>query len=145
MMPLRLPTYARLPATVTCEPDADTPGNPNAHFSFSRGTAVGDSPAAAAGWKRVLKMLPLKPFHAGARGSSGVGVAQNADFGMTSSGVRYEPAGRPVTYSATARRSAGVSDAPSRRMMNELNAVSTYSGVNPLSASRPGMRGIVPS
>src|SRR5712672_1630510 len=113
--PLRLPTNARLPATVTCEPDADTPGNPNAHFSLRRGTAAGEMTAAAAGWNLVLLMFAPKPFHDGRETDAGEGDAQNADFGMTSSGARYEPGGRPVTYSATARRSAGVSGAPWRR------------------------------
>src|SRR5215831_8869784 len=88
---------ARLPATVTCEPDADTPGKPNAHFSFRRGTAAGDSPAAAAGTNRVLRASPPKPFQAApASGSPDVDVdAQYALFGMTSSGGRYDPATLP--------------------------------------------------
>src|SRR5262249_61792429 len=89
-------------------------------------------------------MLPPKPFHDGPESAAAAGFEQYADFGMTSSGARYEPAGRPVTYSETARRSASVSDAPCRRIVNELSAVSTCSGVSVFSASRPGILGLQP-
>src|ERR1043166_1616646 len=89
-------------------------------------------------------MSPPNPFHAGPLDASAGGVAQYADFGITSRGARYEPAVRPVTYSATARRSARLSGAPWRRMLNELSAVSTCSGVSVLTASRFGTRGSEP-
>src|SRR5207244_11761738 len=90
------------------------------------------------------------PFHAapasGAVEDEDVApTPQNALFAIASSGALYEPAGRPVTNSDTARRSAGVSVAPCRRMLNALSAVSTWSGVSRRTASRPGIRGIVPS
>jgi hypothetical protein len=49
-MPLRVPTNTRDPTTDTCEPEADTPGTPKAHFSFSFGTSAAVSPAPAADW-----------------------------------------------------------------------------------------------
>ena len=61
-MPLRLPTNTREPTTDTCDPDADTPGTPNAHFSFNFGTSDALSPAAAAGWNRVLRESTPHPF-----------------------------------------------------------------------------------
>src|SRR5512138_428607 len=139
---------ARDPTTVTCDPDADTPGSPNAHFSFSFGTSVADSPAAAADWNRVLRRSPPHPFQDAPVSCSRVAAGfalQNAVFAIASSGARYEPAARPVTNAATARRSAGDSVAPWRRMLKELSAVSTASGEKPLSAARFGMRGSDPS
>src|SRR5215831_246505 len=82
--PLRLPTYARLPATLTCDPDADTPGIPKAHFSLRRGTAAGDNPAVAAGAKRVFRVSPPKPFHDAPDSAAGGDAVHQADFGMTS-------------------------------------------------------------
>src|SRR5262245_6709496 len=146
-MPLRLPTIAREPITVTCEPDADTPGIPNAHLTFSFGTSAALSPAAAADWNRVFRRSPPHPFQdAPASGSFGAFAAeQKAVLAIASRGALYEPGARPVTNAATARRSPGLSAAPCRLMLNERSAVSTASGDMPRSASRFGMRGIEPS
>src|SRR4029079_9788627 len=105
---------ARDPTIVTCDPDADTPGSPNAHFTFSFGTSAAERPAAAADWKRVLRRSPPHPFHAAAASGSFAALAaeQNAVLAIASSGALYDPGARPVTNAATARRSAGVSDAP---------------------------------
>ena len=73
------------------------------------------------------------------------GAGQYAVLAIASSGAVYDPGARPVTNAATARRSAGLSDAPRRRMLNEPSAVSTASGVKPRSASRLGIRGSDPS
>ena len=47
---------------------------------------------------------------------------------MSAIGARYDPAGRPVRNSATARRSAGLSAAPCRRMLNDASSLSMCSG-----------------
>ena len=76
-MPLRLPTNTREPTTDTCNPDADTPGTPKAHFSCNLGTSVALSPAAAAGWNRVLRASTPHPFQlAPARGALPDSAAQ---------------------------------------------------------------------
>ena len=47
-LPLWLPTKTRPPTTVGWASAATSPGKPNAHFSFRRGTCAAVSPAAAA-------------------------------------------------------------------------------------------------
>ncbi len=69
-MPLRLPTNARLPTTVICEPDADTPGMPNAHFNLSFGTSDAVRPAAAAVCDREFCASTPHPFQAGPASAS---------------------------------------------------------------------------
>jgi len=45
---LRVPTNTREPTTDTCDPEAETPGTPKAHFNFSFGTSAAVSAAAVA-------------------------------------------------------------------------------------------------
>src|SRR5262245_48190594 len=148
MMPFLLPTKMRLPTTVTCEPEDDTPGRPNAHFTRSFGTSLPESPAPALDCCRVFRTSAPHPFQAAPASGFGceiVAALQYAVFAIWSSGARYEPGGLPARNSATARRSADVSVAPCRRMANELRALSMCSGVNLASAARLGMRGMAPS
>jgi hypothetical protein len=57
---------------VICEPEADTPGTPKAHFSLSFGTSDAARPAAAAVCDRVFRASMPHPFHAApASGSRG--------------------------------------------------------------------------
>src|SRR5438874_429138 len=64
-LPLWLPTYTRPPAIVGCASAPTSPGKPNAHFSFRRGTWAAVNPANAPSWRRVLDVFALQPFHRG--------------------------------------------------------------------------------
>src|SRR6185503_9407805 len=64
-MPPALPTNTRPPAIVDCAFDWRSPGKPNAHLSFSRGTSAAVSPAIAASWNRTLLVVTPQPFHFG--------------------------------------------------------------------------------
>ncbi len=138
--------HARLPTTEICEPDADTPGRPNAHFSFSFGTSAADMPAAAPAESGVFCALMPQPFHDGA------GQRRRCATGRAVGGLRNDVERRPIGARRTAGHECGHgaalgrrSEAPCRRMVNELSEVSTCSGVMPRSASRVGMRGREPS
>src|SRR6266550_1368227 len=99
--PLSLDTKSRPPATTGCARAAMTPGNPNAHFSFSRGTSGAVMPPLSAGTYRVLATVPPQPFQfVPFVGSviAGMGVVQRADSAI---GVG-DPTARPVRSSATA-------------------------------------------
>jgi hypothetical protein len=42
-----------------------SPGKPNAHLSFKRGTAAAVNPAVAVSWYREFAVVALQPFQAG--------------------------------------------------------------------------------
>src|SRR6185295_16784773 len=98
--PLSLEMNTRPPATTGCARAAVTPGRPNAHFSFSRGTSGALSPPLSAGTKRVLVTVPPQPFQLEPLVGSdmaGTGVVQRADAAI---GVG-DPSARPARNSAT--------------------------------------------
>ena len=104
-----LPKNRRPPASVMPAHDWTSPGRPNAHFNFRRGTSAAERAAARAGWKRVLDRSWPNPFHTGAPAVIAnvprpvVHIAFGA--GAIENGV---PKLRPLAYSAIARRSAAV-------------------------------------
>src|SRR5260370_41633554 len=71
--------------TTGCVPPELAPGNPNAHFSFRRGTSSAVIPAASAGWKRVFVIVAPQPFQAGPVSELRIdptALSQNADLGI---------------------------------------------------------------
>src|SRR5688572_9244382 len=84
-----------------------SPGNANAHFSFSRGTSAAESPAARASWKRVLAVFTPHPFQRGPVEASNAAAARHiaAGAGVVTNGVESD---LPETNSAIARRSGAV-------------------------------------
>src|SRR5688572_24009442 len=134
-LPPQLPTNTRPPAIVDCAYDCRSPGNANAHFSFSLGTSVAVRPAAAPSWNRVLLVFCPHPVHRGpalglnasvapvlsafAEASADRRSSPPASGGWSdrpavhiaaAAGVvtRGLPTGLPVRNSAIARRSAAV-------------------------------------
>src|SRR5215831_5983219 len=106
--PLSLDTKSRPPTTTGCARAAMTPGNPNAHFSFRRGTSGAVMPPLSAGTYRVLVTVPPQPFQfVPLVGSdiAGAAVVQRAASGI---GVG-DPTARPASSSATAFLSASLS------------------------------------
>src|SRR6266403_427220 len=105
--PSASPTLTRPPTTTGCVPPELAPGNPNAHFSFRRGTSSTVIPAALAGWKRVFVIVAPQPFQADPDSESRIDptvLSQNADSGI---GFRGSPPNcLPERYSASARRCA---------------------------------------
>src|SRR5258708_13503256 len=75
-VPFWLPTNTRPPATVGCDQAEVASGNPNAHFSESRGTCSAVSPAFGPDWNRVLAPDGDHPFHSGEDAGSDSGGAR---------------------------------------------------------------------
>src|SRR5439155_12373457 len=74
--PPGLPTNTRPPTMVACAFDCRSPGNPNAHFSFSFGLSAGARPALRGSVNRVMDVLARpQPFHAGSGDALNVAVA----------------------------------------------------------------------
>ena len=65
--PLALPTKIWLPITVGCANAKMSPSNPNAHFSFRRGTCAAVEPARDAGNEARVVARGLQPFQASHR------------------------------------------------------------------------------
>src|SRR6185503_21240032 len=99
-----LPKNSRPPASVSPAHDWTSPGRPNAHFSFSFGTAAADSPPPGSRWKRAFDAFCPKPFQAGPAGvmvNVPRPVAHSAfGAGAIENGV---PKLRPLANSAIAR------------------------------------------
>src|SRR5215831_15205722 len=99
--PLSLEMNRRPPTTTGCARAAVTPGNPNAHFNFKRGTSGALMPPLSIGTYRVFVTVPPQPFQlAPFVGSDidGAAVVQRADSAI---GVG-DPTARPARNSATA-------------------------------------------
>jgi len=139
MSPLSLPTNTRPPRTAGCERAELTPANPNAHFSFMRGSIGAVTPPVAAGEYRVLPAPAPHPFQP-LRRSAAVSAFGAAVQRPTVGNGAAVPTARPVTKAATARRSASLSADPCRNMLPVVSAVSTVSGASCASAARLGAR-----
>src|SRR5881394_1510588 len=74
-MPPALPTNTRPPAIVDWAFACRSPGKPNAHLSFKRGTSAAESPAIGASWKRVLLVVTPQPFHLGPEDGSNASLS----------------------------------------------------------------------
>src|SRR5471032_307027 len=119
-VPFWLPTNRRPLATVGCDHADVASGNPNAHFSESAGTCSAVSPASYADWSLVLVIDGDQPVHAGdAVGSGSGGDAVQRPIVAP---VISLPSGRPLKYSATARRSAPLRRPPCGRMPPAVSA-----------------------
>src|SRR6185436_15939445 len=146
-LPPQLPTNTRPPAIVDCAYDCRSPGNANAHFSFSLGTSVAVRPAAAPSWNRVLLVFCPQPVHRGPalglNASVGPGLSDRpapavhiaAAGGVVTRGL---PIGLPVRNSAIARRSAAVRLFAMVIIDPVSMAASTRSAGSALKASRFG-------
>ena len=137
-VPFWLPTNRRPPATVGCDHAEVASGKPNDHFSFSFGTLWSVRPACAAVWKRVLSLVgdhPPQPGEPAGIENAGVLVQRPNCAPVTS-----PPRGRPVRYSAPARRSAPVSRPPCGRMPPAVSAERIASGERRRSTSGDGAR-----
>ena len=136
-----LPKNSRPPASVMPAHDWTSPGRPNAHFSFSRGTSAAERPAPGAAWKRVFEAFWPKPFHAGPAGvivnvpRPEVHIALAA--GASENGV---PKLRPLANSAIARRSCAVRSCVIATMGPASSASRIRCGLMARSASREGAR-----
>src|SRR5438045_2463712 len=80
-MPPALPTNTRPPAIVDWAFACRSPGKPNAHLSFKRGTSAAESPAIGASWKRVLLVVTPQPFHLGPEDGSNASFPPHIAFG----------------------------------------------------------------
>src|SRR5471032_2326853 len=109
-VPFWLPTNRRPLATVGCDHADVASGNPNAHFSESRGTCAAVSPACSVGWNLVLVVAGDHPLQAGDDAGSGNG--EDEVQRPIVAPVMSPPGARPLKYSATARRSAPLRRAP---------------------------------
>src|SRR5579872_6202021 len=88
-------------------------GKPNAHLSFRCGTSAAVSPAAVAGWNRVLSTLLPQPFHCGPVEGSLIGGFAGHWFGMSfASPLAVLPMLRPGTAPATSLGCVWVSLSP---------------------------------
>src|SRR5438046_10011187 len=105
--PLSLDTKSRPPTTTGCARAAMTPGNPNAHFNFSRGTSGAVMPPLSAGTYRVFVTVPPQPFQLEPFVGSviaGAAVVQRADSAIGAG----DPNARPARNSAIAFFSASL-------------------------------------
>src|SRR4030095_6023477 len=117
-----------------------SPGNANAHLSFSRGMSAAFRPADAASWKRVLLVFCPQPVHRGpAFGSKAVEESEHraAGAGVVTTGFNRD---LPVRYSASARRSATVLPFAIVTIEPVSIAASTRSAGLERNASRAGAR-----
>ena len=139
--PLWLPTNTRPPTTVGCASAARSPGKPNAHLSFRRGTCAAVNPAAVPSCSRVLKVLTAQPFHAGPA-SGPAKSPESPEHIDCGNGLvtRGRPKDFPLTNSAMARRSRAVRPALIEIMTPLSSAARTRSGDIVRSASRLGAR-----
>ena len=136
-MPFSLATNRRPPATAGCARAARTPGNPNAHFNFSFGTSAAVNPPLLAGWNRAFATPAPQPFHDGPE--LGLDIA-GADAHRPVDASDAPPTARPVTNSATSRRSASVSFSPWIRMLPLVSALTIASGAKVASVAGFGAR-----
>src|SRR5438477_2400397 len=93
--PLSLEMNRRPPTTTGCARAAVTPGSPNAHFSFRRGTSGALMPPLSAGTYRVFVTVPPQPFQfVPFVGSviAGAGVVQRADSAIGAGDPNARPA-----------------------------------------------------
>src|SRR5262249_43697044 len=113
--------------------------NPNAHFSFRRGTVSAVRPLASRDWYRVFAVDAPHPFQlvAAARLIAAGGATVQRPRVGAGPGV---PTGRPARNSGTARRSAAVSSAPFLNIVPLVSATRIASGAIWRSASRSGAR-----
>ena len=121
-----------------CTAAEASPAKPNAHFTFSRGTSFGVSPAAAPRWKRSLASDRPHPFHCGAFVAAGAALVAHMRSG---GGAGVSPTALPVRKAAIARRSPGVRSAPCVRIVPDSRAATIRSGARPLNTWRVGVRG----
>ncbi len=85
-VPSLLPVITR-PSTMLGCPKAVVPlGKPKAHLRFSEETWAASSPAAPAGWKRVLRSSGLQPFHEDFEAAGFAAAAQNPLISGTTDG-----------------------------------------------------------
>src|SRR3954471_23343415 len=105
--PLSLEMNTRPATTTGCARAAVTPGRPNAHLSFSRGTSGAVMPPLSAGTNRVFVTVPPQPFQLDPFVGSdiaGAAVVQRAESAIGAA----EPRARPARNSATAFLSASL-------------------------------------
>src|SRR5471032_835558 len=109
-VPFWLPTNRRPLATVGCDHADVASGNPNAHFSESRGTCSAVSPASFVDWNLVLVTDGDQPLQEG----DDAGFVRRGDAVQrpVAAPVMSEPNALPLKYSATARRSAPLKRPP---------------------------------
>src|SRR5205809_6496228 len=105
--PLSLETKSRPPTTTGCARAPVTPGKPNAHFNFSRGTSGAVMPPLSAGTYRVFVTVPPQPFQFEPLVGSVIAGAAVVQRAASAIGVA-EPTTRPARNSATAFFSASL-------------------------------------
>jgi hypothetical protein len=137
--PLSLATKTREPTMTGCERAELTPGKPNAHFSFSRGTIAALKPPLAIDCERVFSGLPPHPFHP-VRSDAAVSGRGAAVQRPTVDAGAAAPTGRPARNAATARRSMSESSEPWRNILPLVSVVRIASGANCARRSRCGAR-----